>query len=117
MSPRGPKSWIQRLSIQGLRTDNAIGHCPGMGLAEARTVAFERWKVAKSGGDPRREDGKAPSPTFAEAAEAVIAIHEPTWRSPKSGPQWRASLKTYAYPVIGKLAVTEVTPGHVREAR
>ncbi|MDE0242535.1 MAG: integrase arm-type DNA-binding domain-containing protein [bacterium] len=114
VSPRGAKSWIQRLNIQGLRTDNAIGHYPAMGLAEARVAAFERWKIAKAGGDPRKADGKAaPGPTFAEAAEAVIAMHEPTWRSPKSAPQWRASLETYAYPVIGKLPVAEITPGHV----
>ena len=113
VSPRGKKSWIQRLNIQGLRTDNALGHYPTVGLAEARTTAFERWKIAKGGGDPRREEAKAASPTFAEAAEAVIAIHEPNWRSPKSGPQWRASLETYAYPVIGGLPVSEVTPGHV----
>ena len=25
VSPRGMKSWIQRLNIQGLRTDNALG--------------------------------------------------------------------------------------------
>ena len=114
VSPRGAKSWIQRLNIQGLRTDNSIGHYPGMSLAEARAVAFERWKIAKAGGDPRRDDGKAVvAPTFAEAAEAVIAMHEPNWRSPKSGPQWRASLEAYAYPSIGKLPVSEITPGHV----
>ncbi len=114
VSPRGAKSWIQRLNIQGLRTDNAIGHYPSMGLAEARVAAFERWKVAKAGGDPRKGDGKAVlGPTFAEAAEAVIAMHEPTWRSPKSGPQWRASLETYAYPTVGELPVADITPGHV----
>jgi len=114
VSPRGAKSWIQRLNIQGLRTDNAIGHYPALGLAEARTAAFERWKIAKAGGDPRKPDGKAfLAPTFAEAAEAVIAMHEPTWRSPKSGPQWRASLASYAYPSIGKLPVSDITPGHV----
>ena len=53
VSPRGAKSWIQRLNIQGARTDNAIGHYPSMGLADARTAAFERWKIAKGGGDPR----------------------------------------------------------------
>ena len=84
-----------------------------MSLAEARTAAFERWKIAKGGGDPRKEEAKVASPTFAEAAEAVIAIHEPSWRSPKSGPQWRASLETYAYPVIGELPVSEVMPGQV----
>ncbi|MCY3821698.1 MAG: tyrosine-type recombinase/integrase [Gammaproteobacteria bacterium] len=114
VSPRGAKSWIQRLNIQGLRTDNSIGHYPSMGLAEARTAAFERWKIAKAGGDPRKADGQAvQGPTFAEAAEAVIAIHEPTWRSPKSGPQWRASLETYAYPTMGKLPVSEINPSHV----
>ena len=114
VSPRGAKSWIQRLNIQGLRTDNAIGHYPALSLAEARAAAFERWKIAKAGGDPRKENGKAVlSPTFAEAAEAVIAMHTPTWRSPKSGPQWRASLESYAYPSIGELPVSEITPGHV----
>ena len=114
VSPRGSKSWIQRLNIQGLRTDNSVGHYPSMGLAEARAAAFERWKIAKAGGDPRRADGKSVlAPTFKEAAEAVIAMHEPNWRSPKSGPQWRASLETYAYPTIGKLPVSEITPGHV----
>ena len=114
VSPRGAKSWIQRLNIKGMRTDNAVGHYPSMGLAEARAAAFERWKIAKAGGDPRQADGKPVlAPSFAEAAEAVIAIHEPTWRSPKSGPQWRASLETYAYPSIGELPVSELTPGHV----
>ena len=85
-----------------------------MSLAEARAAAFERWKIAKAGGDPRRANGRAVvGPTFAEAAEAVIAMHEPTWRSPKSGPQWRASLETYAYPTMGKLPVSDITPGHV----
>ena len=83
VSPRGAESWIQRLNIQGLRTDNAIGHYPALGLAEARAAAFERWKIAKGGGDPPKADGKTVlAPTFAEAAEAVIAMHEPTWRSP-----------------------------------
>ena len=114
VSPRGAKSWIQRLNIQGLRTDNSIGHYPAVGLSEARATAFERWKIAKAGGDPRKENGKAVlAPTFAEAAEAVIAMHTPSWRSPKSGPQWRASLETYAYPSIGELPVSEITPGHV----
>lgn len=32
----------QRLNVQRPRTDNAIGHYPSMGLAEARTAAFEQ---------------------------------------------------------------------------
>ena len=94
VSPRGAKSWNQRLNIQGLRTDNAIDHYPALGMAEARGVAFERWKIAKAGGDPRREDGKSVlAPTFAEAAAAVVDMREPNWRSEKSGAQWRVSFR------------------------
>ena len=113
VSPRGAKTWIQRLTILGKRTDNGIGHYPAMGLAEARAAAFARWKIAKAGGDPREAGSRPPAPTFTEAAEAVIAIHEPSWRNPKSGPQWRASLRTYVYPSLGALPVSEITPGHV----
>ena len=113
VSPRGAKRWIQRLTIRGRRTDNGIGHYPSMGLAEARAVAFERWKIAKADGDPREAGSRPPAPTFAEAAEAVIAIQAPSWRNPKSGPQWQASLQTYAYPTLGALPVSEITPGHV----
>ena len=42
-----------------------------------------------------------------------MKMRGPTWRSPKSGAQWRASLEAYAYPAIGKLAVSDLTPGHV----
>ena len=40
-------------------------------------------------------------------------MHEPTWRSPKSGQVWRSSLEAYVHPVIGNLPVAEMTPGHV----
>ena len=42
-----------------------------------------------------------------------MAMHEPTWHSPKSGPQWRPNLQAYAYPIIGELPVSEITPSHV----
>lgn len=42
----------------------------------------------------------------------MTAMHEPTWRGPKSRPQWRASLETYACPTMGKLPVSEITPSH-----
>ena len=32
---------------------------------------------------------------------------------PQIGPQWRASLQTYAYPSLGALPVSEIPPGHV----
>jgi hypothetical protein len=46
--------------------------------------------------------------TFAAAAEATIESRESTWRSEKHQTQWRSSLKTYAYPILGKLPVSEI---------
>ena len=54
--------------------------------AERETTAFERWKLAIAGHDPRQADDAVAALTFAEAAEVVLAMHEPTWRSPNSGP-------------------------------
>ena len=42
-----------------------------------------------------------------------VAMHEPTWRGPKSLQVWTSSLNTYVHPLIGDLPVAEVTPGHV----
>jgi integrase len=50
---------------------------------------------------------------FAHAAEAYIASHEAGWKSAKHAGQWRATLATYAYPVIGELAVGEITTDHL----
>ena len=84
-----------------------------MTLAEARSLAFERWKVALGGGDPRVEGGNPKGPTFREAADAVIAVHKPTWHGPKSLQVWTSSLESYVHPVSGDLPVDEVTSGHV----
>lgn len=104
-------AWIQRLTIRGRSTDNGIGHYPTMGLAGARATAFERWEIAKAGGDPRVAGGIPADPTSREAAEAVIAMYELGWRGPKSGQVWRSSLETYVHSVIGDLLVAEVTLG------
>ena len=65
-------------------------------------------------GPARRPDGVLAAPTFAEAAEAVIAWRESGWTSPQTAREWRRSLATHAYPSIGHLPVSEITRGDVR---
>ena len=49
-------------------------------------------------------------PTFAEAAENVIAIHSEIWRHPeRTKQQWRGCLRDHAYTRIGDKAVDQVT--------
>ena len=52
IAPRGSKSWIQRITINGKRRDIGLGGYPLVSLAEARDKAFQNRKLARSGGDP-----------------------------------------------------------------
>ncbi len=101
------KSWAQRLRIHGKPRDMGLGPYPVVTLAEARAAALKNRRMAFQGIDPRTGG----IPTFAEAAERVIDLHEPTWRNgSKSAAQWRASLRDYAFPIIGEKRVSEVGP-------
>ena len=52
----------------------------------------------------------APKPgiTFRQCAERFIEAHKPGWSNPKHAGQWSATLATYAYPVIGDVAVDKI---------
>ena len=51
--------------------------------------------------------------TFEDAAESYIKSHRAGWRNAKHGDQWKNTLKTYAYPVIGSVPVRDVETGMV----
>jgi len=51
--------------------------------------------------------------TFKKVAEDYIAANEDGWRNDKHRQQWRNTLSTYVYPVIGELPVAEIATAHV----
>jgi integrase len=55
----------------------------------------------------------APKPgvTFKECAEQFIESHRAGWSNPKHAAQWASTLATYAYPVIGDVAVDKISNG------
>ena len=110
----GGKFWVQRIMINGKRTELGLGSTDFVTLAEARIVAFENRKLARSGGDPlagrRRERAVL---TFEEAAREVHRINLPTWKNPKHGDQFINTLATYAFPTIGATQAPDVTSGDV----
>ena len=110
--PSGSRQWVQRITIRGRRVDLGLGGYPMVSLVEARERAFDNRRTARRGGDPRTN--RTPEvPTFAEAVDAVIAIHKPGWKDGnKSEHQWRASLETYAA-TLSDMRVNEIEPLHV----
>ncbi|MCY3818130.1 MAG: tyrosine-type recombinase/integrase [Gammaproteobacteria bacterium] len=118
----GSKHWIWRGTVRGRRRDLGLGTFPYVSLGEARDKAFEYRRLAKAGEDPAavhapagttEVQAKSNAPTFRKAAAAVIDLHRPTWRNPKSAAQWEASLRDYAYPVLGDMRVDEIGSGDI----
>ena len=109
-SGRLSKTWAQRLRIDGKPVNIGLGPYPVVTLGDARRAALENRRVTFRGGDPRA--GK--TPTFAEAARQVIRLRRSSWRrGSKSEAQWKASLETYVFPVIGNKPVDKITTAHV----
>ena len=113
VKPSGSKSYVQRLTIHGRRHDIGLGSAKWTMPSEARAMAQTNRKIARMGGDPCA-GRRAAVPTFAEAANIVIALHAANWRyAGKSEKQWRGSLRDYALPRLGRKTVAEITTADV----
>ena len=101
IAPGGSKSWIQRLTIDGVRRDIGLGGFPLVNLAEARDMAFENRKLAHAGGDPLAAKRRVKSPTFREAAKRTYEANRPRWRSERVARKWWQTLEKHAFPILG----------------
>jgi integrase len=116
VKPSGSKSWVVRLQSGGKRRDYGLGSLKDVGLSEARELARDYRKKLRLGIDPNAgRQAVSAIPTFAEAAGTVHDEHKLSWRNGKHQAQWLATLKSYAFPAIGKLPVNEVESGMVRD--
>lgn len=121
----GARSWVFRYQRDGRRREMGLGGAQDVALAKARQKAAEARAQLAEGIDPldkRREALEAKKTaamatvTFKDAALRYIAANTSSWRNPKSAPQWRTSLETYAFPVFGDEAAASVTSKHVIRA-
>ena len=115
----GTKAWVFRYRSSGKDRHHGIGPYPLVTLAAARERAVELRRGLLQGADPIKEKqaarvaAGASRPTFQQIAEAYLADHEKSWSNPVHRAQWRSTLSTYAYPVIGTMAVADITTDHV----
>lgn len=124
VKPSGSKSWVLRVQHNGRRRDFGLGTAiteavkvdlpieqrKSLTLAQAREKARLGRELAKAGFSPSAVWGAAPGvvPTFQMASEEYHKQVSKSWRNGKHGDQWLTTLKTYAFPVVGDLAVDEV---------
>ena len=93
-----------------------IGPATDISLKRARELHADNRRLVAEGIDPgehRRQLQAAAAVqaaklvTFEQMGERFIAAHEAGWRNPKHRQQWRNTLETYVYPVIGALPLQE----------
>ena len=108
VTPGGSKSWIQRVTVDGVRRDIGLGSFPLVSLAEARDKAFENRRLARGGGDPLAAKRKVKAPTFREAAQRTHEANRPRWRSERVAKKWWQGLNKHVFPILGDKRVDRI---------
>lgn len=122
----GSSSWLYRYRTGGKLRDMGLGAYPEITLAEARDLAADARKLAKTGSDPlevrrkareavevEQRRAEALATTFESVALNYIESQKAGWKNAKHASQWTNTLRTYAFPVIGALPPNEITTEHV----
>jgi len=124
----GARSWVYRFMLSGKSRDIGLGTAGpyGISLADARDARDALRLKVKAGIDPLEERQRdavealaaaqaalVAGITFKAVAETYIGANEGSWRNDKHRQQWKNTLATYVYPVIGELPVAEVGTAHV----
>ncbi len=124
----GARSWVYRFMLKGKARDVGLGAAgpDGISLAAARDARDVLRVKVKGGIDPLEERQREASAalasaqaaqvagmTFKAVAEAYIGANEASWRNDKHRQQWRNTLASYVYPVMGELPVAEIGTPHV----
>jgi integrase len=111
------KSWTGRHTINGKERWIGIGPVKDIPLKRARELHAENRRLVAEGTDPiehrKALDAAAAieaakTVTFEEIAKQYIAAHEAGWKNRKHRRDWPNSLASYAYPIVGQLAVQSI---------
>jgi hypothetical protein len=111
----GAKRWVMRISVRGKRHQLGLGSYPTVSLERAREKAADIRKAASEGRNilAERRAGKQGAVTFRQAFETFFASKGPTLSNGKHRAQWRSTMESYAFPIIGDRPVAEVQPDEV----
>ena len=108
------KSWAQRISVEGRQRNLGLGSWPHVSLAEAREKCALNLAARRRG--ELVTGRKRTVPTFEEAVEKVVAVHRAGWKDgSRSEEDWRATLRDYAMPKLGRRPVHRINTADVMD--
>jgi integrase len=111
------KSWLLKYSMEKRAREMGLGPAADIPLATARELRDRHRALLKQGIDPLEHKqaeksakalDRAKAITFKDACARYIAANRSAWKNIKHAAQWEATLKTYAYPIIGALPVQAI---------
>ena len=113
------KNWVFRYTMFGKSKDMGLGKFPIVTLSDARQKLVNAKKIIYEGKDPiklkkeKQIELKRKSITFKKIRDEFIETFQVEWSNSKHKNQWINTLKTYADPIIGDLAPSEIKTHHV----
>jgi integrase len=111
------KSWLLKYSMEKRAREMGLGPAADVPLATARELRDRHRALLKQGIDPLEHKQaeksakaleRAKAITFKDACARYIAANRSGWKNIKHAAQWEATLKAYAYPIIGALPVQAI---------
>lgn len=124
MFDTGAITWVFRFKLHGKARQMALGPYPAVSLASARQSARDAYAKVKAGIDPIEQDRQeaeearaavARRITFAAYAAQYMENRASTFKTPKAAKLWLATLRDYAFPIIGKVRVNDITERHIQQ--
>ena len=120
----GKRTYVLRYCIGGKRKDKHLGSADDLSLTEAKRLAdklrseLAEGKLTQTARDKLAEKLKeADAPTFEnyalEAIEKIASVR--VWKNAKHKAQWFATVRAYAFPVLGKKKLSEIKNTDVLE--
>ena len=113
------KNWVFRYSMFGKSKDMGLGKFPIVTLNDARQKLVNAKKIIYEGKDPiklkkeKQIELKRKSITFKKVSKDFIETFQVEWSNSKHKNQWINTLRTYANPIIGDLAPSEIKTHHI----
>ena len=115
VSPAGTKNWVQRVRIDGKRTDRGLGGVGQVSLAEARKAAITNLAALKHGRNPwdnpepeTAEPAVNAIPTFPTAVKAVYEANRENWGD-TTAKRWLARMERHASEPLADRDVAGIT--------
>lgn len=120
----GKRTYVLRYCIGGKRKDKHLGSADDLSLTEAKRLAdklrseLAEGKLPQTARDKLAEKLKeADAPTFEkyalDAIEKIASVR--VWKNAKHKAQWFATVRAYAFPVLGKKKLSEIKKADVLE--